>query len=339
MTFEDTLSHYHSTYTEHNSTITTSLSIRVTPTHDYLVSWSILWGGFVITSMVAAYQVWRDAKITSRRNDDIENGRVGVSGDEGSTADMTRTMFRRWLLLAMVARIILMPVAIWSYPIVWQFISDTLPEMIFASAWTLLVSFFVQLVGVASGSGTSTSPGTVIQITAYVVYTLLVGTFFINPVASVLMYALLCCIYAGLFGTCVYFCPRLLILLKPSLEMYSGLAIRLAICSFLCIVVFVSHTIGYAVNIVAPPRTVYWWWNYGALELIPSALFLLLMHPSSGNSRGPSTPNPTGSNGKASGIRRIPSGSTNSIRRIGEAAPLHSPHQSPAYGSTATGSS
>ena len=49
--------------------------------------------GFVLTAMVAAYQVWRDHKITSSRNsDDIENGRVGVSGDEGSTADMTRSM-------------------------------------------------------------------------------------------------------------------------------------------------------------------------------------------------------------------------------------------------------
>lgn len=230
----------------------------------------------------------------------------------------------------MVSRILLMPVAIWSYPIVWQFISDTLPEMIFASAWTLLVSFFVQLVGVASGSGTSTSPGTVIQITAYVVYTVLVGTFFVNPVASVLLYALLCCIYAALFGTCVYFCPRLLILLKPSLARYSGLAIRLTICSFLCIVVFVSHTIGYAVNIVAPPRTVYWWWNYGALELIPSALFLLLMHPSSGG-RGRSPSNQTPANGRtAAGIRRIPSGA--SAARKHEVTPLQP--QSPAYGTT-----
>jgi hypothetical protein len=99
----------------------------------------------------------------------------------------TPLKFRRWLLLAMIARIILMPVQIWSYPIVWQFISDTLPEMIFASAFTLLVSFFVQLVGVASGSGSSTSPGTVIQITAYVVYLSLVGLFFVNNVASVLL--------------------------------------------------------------------------------------------------------------------------------------------------------
>ena len=58
-----------------------------------------------------------------------------------------------------------MPVQIWSGPIWWQFVGDTLPEMIFASAWTLLVTFFVQLVGVATGTRTNTSPGIVIQAT------------------------------------------------------------------------------------------------------------------------------------------------------------------------------
>lgn len=239
----------------------------------------------------------------------------------------------------MLARIILMPVQIWAYPIVWQFISDTLPEMIFASAWTLLVSFFVQLVGVASGNGTSTSPGTVIQITAYIVYLSLLGAFLFNNVASVLLYALLCCIYAALFGTCVYFCPRLLILLKPSLVRYSGLGVRLAICSLLCIVVFVSHTIGYAVNIVAPPRKIYWWWNYGALELIPSALFLLLMHPNAAARASAAAANSQRQpNGKS--MRRSPSGgaAASALRIPGETTLLLPP--SPAMysvtGSTAT---
>jgi len=65
----------------------------------------------------------------------------------------------------MVARSVLMPVQIWTWPIWWQFVGDTLPEMIFASAWCLLVTFFVQLVGVATGAGTNTSPGIVIQAT------------------------------------------------------------------------------------------------------------------------------------------------------------------------------
>lgn len=80
----------------HNSTITTSVSIRVTPSQDFLVSWAFLWAGFVLTSLVAAYQVWRDQKLlAASRADDIENGRSGAPGDEGaSSADVTRSMVR-----------------------------------------------------------------------------------------------------------------------------------------------------------------------------------------------------------------------------------------------------
>jgi hypothetical protein len=180
----------------------------------------------------------------------------------------------------MVTRLISMPVQIWSNPLWFQFVGDTLPEMIYASAWTLLVSFFVQLVGIATGGGTDTSPGIVIQATAYVVYIVLIGTQIWNSVASILLYALLCCIYAALFGTVVYFCPRLLALLQPSLVRHRGLAIRLSICTMLCIIVFGAHTVGFARKVVAPPKQVYWWWTYGALELIPAAIFLVIMHPS-----------------------------------------------------------
>jgi glucan phosphoethanolaminetransferase (alkaline phosphatase superfamily) len=181
----------------------------------------------------------------------------------------------------MVTRLISMPIQIWADPLWFQFVGDTLPEMIYASAWTMLVSFFVQLVGIATGTGTDTSPGIVIQATAYVVYICLIGTQIWNSVASILLYALLCCIYAALFGTVVYFCPRLLALLQPSLVRHSGLAVRLSICTVLCIIVFGAHTVGFARKVVAPPKQVYWWWTYGALELIPAAIFLIIMHPSS----------------------------------------------------------
>ena len=65
----------------------------------------------------------------------------------------------------MICRVTLIPVQIWSDPMWWQFVSDTLPEMVFASAWTVLVTFFVQLVGIATGTGTNTSPGFVISAT------------------------------------------------------------------------------------------------------------------------------------------------------------------------------
>jgi hypothetical protein len=224
----------------------------------------------------------------------------------------------------MIARTIAIPFHIYSDPLWAQLVADTLPVMAFASAWTMLVSFFVQLVGVALGTGTSTTPGTVIQITAYCVYSVLVFLFFFNMEAAVLLYALLCCIYAALLGTSMYFCPRLLFLLYPSLVQWRrpqsshtsqtqnpqqhtagtqdetssppstsppiappALAVRLGICSCVCLFVFAARTINFANKIVSPAHTASWWWQYGALELFPSALFLIIIkHPkmSSGNS-------------------------------------------------------
>jgi hypothetical protein len=67
--------------------------------------------------------------------------------------------------LALTTRLVMIPVEIWIDPMWWQFVGDTLPEMVYASAWTLLVTFFVQLVGVATGTGTNTTPGLVISVT------------------------------------------------------------------------------------------------------------------------------------------------------------------------------
>lgn len=98
---------------------------------------------------------------------------------------------------------------------------------------------------------------------AYVVYLFLITTQLFNNIASVLLYALLSCIYAALFGTAVYFFPRLLSLLQPSLGRHRGLAVRLLICNVLCLFIFAAHTYEYVQIVVAPPRSVYWWWNYG----------------------------------------------------------------------------
>jgi hypothetical protein len=170
----------------------------------------------------------------------------------------------------MLSRVIVMPIQIWSDPISWQFIGDTLPEMIFASAWTMLVSFFVQLVGLATGTGTNTSPGIVIQCTAYIVYSILILLQEWNNVATLLLYSLMCCIYSALFGICVYFLPRLVTLLRSAL--HGGLAIRLGVCTIVCISLFLAHTIG-----------------YGWLELVPSILFLSMMNTMSNKSRRPDT--------------------------------------------------
>ena len=168
---------------------------------------------------------------------------------------------------------------IWSDPVWCQFVGDTLPEMIFATAWTMLVTFFVQVVGIATGTGTNTTPSIVIQLTAYFVYLGLVLLELVNSVASVLLYALLCCIYAALFGTIAYFLPRLL-----SLLMHNGpfdmLAARLTACTVVCGVLFSCHMIGFARIVVAPPQQVFWWWKYGCLEVLPAVVFLILLRPS-----------------------------------------------------------
>jgi hypothetical protein len=91
--------------------ITTSVSIRVTPLENYFVSWGILWSGFVIASIIASWQVYREQRIfhlrhaagkitsnaTSILDDDNNNGAVDVAlGDSESvsTADLTRSMVR-----------------------------------------------------------------------------------------------------------------------------------------------------------------------------------------------------------------------------------------------------
>lgn len=175
----------------------------------------------------------------------------------------------------------MIPVQLWSNPLWAQFLADTLPSMVFASAWTLLASFFVQVVGVAMGTGTDASPGLVMQITAYMLYLIVMGTYFWNPLASVLLYALLCCVYAALFGTTLYFCPRVLILLRSTFSEHFAVAIRLAISSVVCVLVLGFRTVGFARKVVAPPKNVSWWWQYGMLELIPAAILLLMMQPRS----------------------------------------------------------
>ena len=151
----------------------------------------------------------------------------------------------------------------------------------------MLVSFFVQLVGLATGTGTNTSPGIVIQCTAYIVYSILILLQEWNNVATLLLYSLMCCIYSALFGICVYFLPRLVTMLRSAL--HGGLAIRLGVCTIVCISLFLAHTIGYARLVVDPPRNVYWWWQYGWLELVPSVLFLSMMNTMSNKSRRPDT--------------------------------------------------
>jgi hypothetical protein len=87
-----------------NHTITTSVSIRVTPLEDYLVSWSILWFCFVVASIIAAWQVYREQRIfklrhaaAGSRSGHEDESAVDVAladGESVSTADLTRSLVR-----------------------------------------------------------------------------------------------------------------------------------------------------------------------------------------------------------------------------------------------------
>jgi len=46
-----------------------------------------------------------------------------------------------------------------------------------------------------------------------------------------------------------------------------------------CLLLFLIHTVHYARRVIAPPKVIYWWINYGVLELLPAALILAATHP------------------------------------------------------------
>jgi hypothetical protein len=187
--------------------------------------------------------------------------------------------FYRLLLFALLSRVVLIPVLIFVKEFTLQFFADTFGYLSFASAWMLLVSSFVQLVGSATGTHVYTGPSIVMQWVGYAVYAILCVAYFWNDGASVLLFALLCCIYAALFSTLIYFGPRLVAILRPSLVQLSGLAVRLIASCLICLSIFASRTVFLARMVVAPPANQSWWWNYGCMELLPSVALLIMMHP------------------------------------------------------------
>jgi hypothetical protein len=87
----------------HSDSITTSVTIRVTPEHYFLVSWSILWAGFVFAIGLATFQVVREYKWIRERKQEQEgglsSGGVGAGDVEAiSSADVTRTIVSLFLI-------------------------------------------------------------------------------------------------------------------------------------------------------------------------------------------------------------------------------------------------
>jgi hypothetical protein len=76
-----------------NSSLTTSVTIRVTPEHFHLISWGILWGGFVLAILIAAWQVRIENQWFTTRRREVEQGSTAPSGDGEavSSADLSRS--------------------------------------------------------------------------------------------------------------------------------------------------------------------------------------------------------------------------------------------------------
>jgi hypothetical protein len=115
----------------------------------------------------------------------------------------------------------------------------------------------------------------------YIVYLILISVQIFNKIASVLLYALMCCIYATLFAVVIFFCPRLINLMRPSLETHRGLAVRLIVATSVCILIFGIHCINYARLVIAPPRKVYWWYQYGSYRTAGTFFFCVFDFPNS----------------------------------------------------------
>jgi hypothetical protein len=262
----------------------------------------------------------------------------GESKDSQSSGDSTRRAFFNLLFIALLSRLLLLPVQAFFFSpsshdihpdsgmcmsLPACIFSRTLPDICFASAFSLLVLFYAQLAGTASGGGpqglsyilTRRRLFQMANIIVYAIYTLLfIFTAFVPHVPYALfqtsIWSMLCIIYAALLLTLSYFGPQLLKLLRPSLARRSALAMRLITTCIVCAAVFFSRTVCFAIAVY---DTDYKWAHgivassissdayrtqfdqnllgYTMLELLPSVIILAMMHqraPRSESSQSPS---------------------------------------------------
>lgn len=239
------------------------------------------WVGYLTVSIVCGVQVKIDSKLRVEASLAPTTAATNREGND-SSGNSTRSMFYRLLLFALISRTVLIPVGGIVESVYWKFVAKTFPEMTFASAWTLLVSFLVQLVGTASGTGIYTQPSLMIQVIAYGIYLVLTLVSLHAHGAFVSVYAILCFIYVILFGSLLYFGPRLVSILYPSLLRRSSLALRLVCCCIICLLVFATKAVELAQKIFKQPNEEEDLIEYLALELFPVVALLVMMFPSRG---------------------------------------------------------
>jgi hypothetical protein len=264
----------------------------------------ILWIGFLVASLITGVYVFRTWKSGER--------------DDSSSGDTNRSLFYKLLGIALLSRVIFLPISMYCDGEMIQLVADTLPQLTFASAWALLVAFFVQLVGTATGTMASPHPSLLIHVACYITYVILVVVYWWNDAAAVLLEAGLCCLYAALFGTLIYFGPKLVVILHPSLERQSGLSVRLILCCTVGLVVFLSKSISLARTVVVPSSNNPSWYIYGILELMPACLLLVMMHPKNKDKNHGETLRriPSNSSGRSPSGRMRSSGEISSLLKL-----------------------
>jgi hypothetical protein len=293
-------------------------TITVHSMEQNVVVLSILWAGYVLLFGVVAWRVYKSLRDVAR--------------DESSSGDTSRALFYKLLGMALLSRIIFIPIQnVWDGEMI-QLVAETLPQLMFASAWALLVSFFSNLVATASGGVSSNKPSLLIDIAVYLMYIVLVVWYWWNDAAAVLLYALLCIVFAGLFGSLAFFGPKLLALLQPSLERQSGLSIRLITCCTVGVLVFLLQAISLALTVVSTTAVIHFWVTEGCFELLPSSMLLIMMHPTTNKQDTPPVPSSNMKRVSSGGSVSVGGGGNHRVRNsTGEMAALLKPH--PQYGS------
>ena len=245
-------------------------------------------------------------KLTNLRSQQLQN-------------TVKKKQFYNLLFIAILSRIILLPLEASFLGLSLDpdlpgcMFARTLPDLVFASTFSLLVLFYAQLAGTASGGPKGLSiillqPGYFrnVNIIVYIGYfVLLLFTLFYpgdfsQKIFQSAVWLFLSVLYFILLVILAYFGPVLVNLLRPSLAKRSDLAIRLVAMCILCYIIFLSRCISFALGVFRddirfthgfipvdlikvdseedPKVFLRDCIGYGLLELVPSLAILYMMH-------------------------------------------------------------
>jgi hypothetical protein len=186
--------------------------------------------------------------------------------------------FFTYLCTALTLRSVLLPIEIIDTSSSWKLIAITLPDTAFALSWTLLVSFLAQLVATLSGLTTCRVRWNVVLFLAISIYIILILICLFRSDLDIILYGLLSFWYGSLFCTIMFVGPRLVAFLQPNLTMRSGLAIRLVLCTTICLLSFLARSMSLIYPMIGWPYPSVFWIVYGAIELVPSISILAMMY-------------------------------------------------------------